>query len=62
MKRALLVALVVLLVPAPGVYRIPSCIEEDGSGQAVCLWDARTRGNGEGTSFLKIGHRYITLP
>lgn len=28
------------------------CREEDGSGQAVCVWDARTMGNGVGHSFV----------
>lgn len=28
------------------------CREEDGSGQAVCVWDARTAGNGAGHSFV----------
>lgn len=43
---------------------IPACLEEDGSGQAVCRWDARTAGNGAGQSFTAIttpdgGKRYV---
>jgi hypothetical protein len=28
------------------------CTEEDGSGQASCYWDATTRGNHEGRSYI----------
>ena len=34
---------------------IPSCEFEDGSGQAVCYWDAATFGNGLGESYLMVG-------
>jgi hypothetical protein len=28
---------------------LPACESEDGSGQALCMWDASESGNGEGT-------------
>lgn len=34
---------------------IPPCEFEDGSGQAVCYWDAATSGNGRGESYLMVG-------
>lgn len=30
------------------------CKVEDGSGQRICIWDARNMGNGEGHSLLII--------
>lgn len=30
---------------------IPPCESDDGSGPRPCRWDARTQGNGKGTSF-----------
>ena len=34
---------------------IPPCQFEDGSGQAVCYWDAAVAGNGRGESYLMVG-------
>lgn len=31
---------------------LPVCVVEDGSGQALCMWDADTMGNGEGMSVV----------
>lgn len=31
---------------------IAACDAEDGSGPKPCIWDARTRGNGKGRSFV----------
>lgn len=31
---------------------LPSCSREDGSGQALCMWDAQRQGNGMGTSVV----------
>lgn len=31
---------------------MPACVTEDGSGQALCWWDAQRRGNGLGTSVV----------
>jgi hypothetical protein len=37
------------------------CTEEDGSGQASCYWDATTRGNHEGRSYIiKDGQTHYT--
>ena len=33
----------------------PPCEYEDGSGQAVCTWNATDQGNGLGNSFVTIG-------
>lgn len=35
-----------------GGYSLPPCITEDGAGQALCMWDAQTMGNGMGTSVI----------
>lgn len=37
-------------VPSAPVY--PACVTEDGAGQALCMWDAQTQGNGQGTSVV----------
>lgn len=34
---------------------IPPCEFEDGSGQAVCYWNAAVSGNGRGESYLMVG-------
>lgn len=34
---------------------IPPCQFEDGSGQAVCYWNAAVSGNGRGESYLMVG-------
>jgi hypothetical protein len=31
---------------------LPSCVTEDGAGQALCMWDAQSQGNGQGTSII----------
>lgn len=31
------------------------CRQEDGSGQRVCVWDARHQGNGAGRSYIVVG-------
>lgn len=38
-----------LITPTATVPSLPSCTHEDGSGQALCVWDADTQGNGMGT-------------
>lgn len=58
MKR-LFAAVAVLAMAMPlGVASIaqavPLCIEEDGSGQSMCYWDAAHRGNGQGVSYLVV--------
>ncbi len=37
-----------VVLPTPTVT-LPACIHEDGSGQALCTWDASEQGNGVGT-------------
>lgn len=36
------------------VYSLPHCIDEDLAGEP-CVWISPERGNGEGTSFVKLG-------
>jgi len=31
---------------------VPACLEEDGSGQYACYWDASQPGNGVGASYV----------
>ncbi len=31
---------------------LPVCVTEDGTGQALCTWDAKAQGNGKGTSMI----------
>jgi hypothetical protein len=31
---------------------LPACLTEDGSGQALCMWDASEQGNGMGSDVL----------
>lgn len=43
------------------VYGMPACRYEDGHGQRLCYWDARTQGNGKGWSFVAHnGGQYVT--
>lgn len=45
--------------PVSGKYvqqGVEPCVNEDGSGQRVCVWDAKRRGNGDGFSFLSTNH------
>lgn len=42
----------VITPPAATTPALPACEYEDGSGQALCYWDAQTSGNGEGTSLI----------
>lgn len=37
--------------PSP-TNTLPACAVEDGSGQALCMWDAQEQGNGRGTSVV----------
>lgn len=41
-----------MAVPEPET--VPPCRFEDGSGQSVCVWDARHLGNGRGVSYVAI--------
>lgn len=42
-----------VFTPTPTVSpTLPACVEEDGSGQALCYWDAQVQGNGLGTSVV----------
>lgn len=57
--KKLFAAVAVLVMAMPlGVASIasvvPPCIEEDGSGQSVCYWDAASRGNHQGVSHLVV--------
>ena len=57
--KKLFAAVAVLVMAMPlGVASIasavPPCIEEDGSGQSMCYWDAAHRGNGQGVSYLVV--------
>lgn len=47
------------LTPSPN--NIPPCKQEDGSGQRICVWDARHRGNGVGHSFISIREGGMTF-
>lgn len=38
--------------PATDAYSLPMCTHEDGSGQALCMWDASEQGNGMGTDVI----------
>lgn len=38
--------------PATDSAPLPMCTHEDGSGQALCTWDAQTQGNGMGTDVV----------
>lgn len=56
--RAILSAICVVaaLVAATAFpVSIPPCQFEDGSGQAVCYWNAAVSGNGRGESYLMVG-------
>ena len=56
--RAILSAIcVVAALVASTVFSdsIPPCEFEDGSGQAVCYWNAAVAGNGRGESYLMVG-------
>lgn len=33
---------------------IPPCTHEDGAGQGICYWNARTQGNGDGDSYISL--------
>lgn len=48
-------AALIAAAAAPTVPTVPPCIEEDGSGQTVCYWDASARGNHAGASYVLIG-------
>lgn len=61
---AMPIVAVALLTPVPEPDATPAgvpiypCEFEDGAGQDVCHWDAETRGNGEGKSFVKVGETF----
>jgi hypothetical protein len=46
---------------APAVDTLPACIYEDGSGQALCMWDASEQGNGIGTDVVAGDCSYDTV-
>lgn len=43
------------------VNTAPPCTEEDGSGQAVCVWDGQGSGNGVGRSYITLNQGQITI-
>ncbi len=49
-------AVILAALAAVTVAAVTPCEEEDGSGNIACHWDAKTRGNGEGTSFWAFGY------
>lgn len=52
-KIMLPAATIALVAGGMGVaHAIPACVHEDGSGQGLCLWNAQTQGNGQGTSVV----------
>lgn len=62
MRRAVrLLAVLFLSVPLlavpNGEPRVRPCVTEDSAGP--CFWDAHTRGNGSGVSFLIDAHQTI---
>lgn len=38
--------------PRTEAHSLPTCTTEDGAGMALCWWDAREQGNGQGTSVV----------
>lgn len=58
MIRDLVIAALALAAIVVPVATVPECAHE-GSQQTVCVWDAQTRGNGEGQSFVKVGNVYV---
>ncbi len=44
---------------APVVASLPACESDDSTD---CYWDARTRGNGEGRSFVDLGGAIFYAP
>lgn len=59
--RALLASIaaaaLIAAAAAPSIPSVPPCIEEDGSGQTVCYWNAAARGNHMGNSYVIEGER-----
>jgi hypothetical protein len=49
-----MIATVLLGVALSAPASLPACEYEDGSSQAICVWDGRHQGNGEGSSVLII--------
>lgn len=50
---------IIAALPSPAIgfgqgNHLRPCHFEDGSGQAICLWNARQSGNGIGDSFIAI--------
>lgn len=63
LRRKVAAALVAAaaLTPVAAVYAAPACPEEDSA--SFCRWDAASRGNGTGESFLSLpGGGIIRLP
>ena len=52
---SLAAAALIAAAAAPSVPPVPPCLEEDGSGQTACYWDAAARGNHQGMSYALIG-------
>lgn len=64
---AIAAAVVVLVVGTAGTSyalgrdkSMPACVTED-SGPNPCFWDATTRGNGNGTSFILFNGQVFRL-
>ncbi len=55
MKRLIIAALVAATLTACA-QQAPACPSEDYDGPTACYWDAHTRGNHEGQSFIWDGH------
>lgn len=51
------VAALIAAAAAPSIPSVPPCLEEDGSGQTACYWDAAARGNRLGNSYVIEGER-----
>lgn len=41
-------------VLAPTAPSLPACVVEDGSGQAICVWDGQHMENGTGRSYVVV--------
>lgn len=58
---AVVLALVAAASPGLVLTVAPPCPGEDAAG-TVCGWNAATRGNGVGRSFLVVGDAVVSLP
>lgn len=57
---SILVSAALLVSPVQGEHKaqevqVQACKNENGSGQRLCVWDAKHMGNGSGKSLLNIG-------